>query len=148
MYFGVNSSGTGTIVPDDAWRDYYKSKAQEVGLNSCVGYVYYGFIFFYFSGNPYGYGGDYKEDWVKERKYGKWGSSRICQIKNTIVVNELYGDDSVHVVKIGSVSFSYRQMYPGNDMAQILDSVDGKKIVYSDNGWISKIGYTSFYFTR
>ena len=86
-----------------------------------------------------GAGGDYKEDWVKERKYGKWGSSRVCQIKNTIVVNELYGDDSVHIVKLGSVSFSYRQMYPGNDMAQILDSVKSESSKY----YVSVVRYLS-----
>ena len=148
MYFGVNSCGNTTIVPDDAWKDYYKSKAKEIGLNSCIAHIWCGYIFFYFQGNPYGWGGDFSEDWVKEQRYGKYGSSRICRIRNTPVVNELYGDDSVHVVRIGSVSITYRNEYPGNNYAQIIDTVDGRKVEYGSNGWITKVGYTTFQFLK
>ena len=139
MYFGIDNNGCEFVVDDAFWKDNYKD-AKAVGLNHCVAYVKAGWIYFYFPGTPFGYGGDLTEDWLKKQSYGKWRSTHICQIKNTRVEWELYGDDDAHIVRLGNIRFTYRQVYPGNNMALDLDTVDGMKIEYGKYGYISKVG--------
>ncbi len=140
MYFGINDWGVENVVDDDAWKEYYKSSAKAIGLNNCVVYVYCGFIYFYFEGTPFGYGGDITQDFLKSQSYGKWHSTHISQIKHIRVEYELYGDDDVHIVRLGNIRFTYRQIHPGNNYAQALDTVDGMKVEYGKNGYITKIG--------
>ena len=141
MYLGINNYGMEDVVNDEAWKDLYKKDAKAVGLGSSVAYAWAGYIFFYFQGNPYGYGGDYSQNFLKEQSFGRWKQQHIVAIRNTRLDYELYGDDDVRIVRLGNIRFGYRERYPGNKMSSILDSVDGRKIIYDDNGRIVKIGY-------
>ena len=140
MFLCINSSGVEEVIDDDSWKNYYKGKAKEIGLNSCVICVSGGSLFFHFPGNPYGYGGDISQDFLKEQSYGRWRSTHISQIRSTRLEYELYGDDSVHIVRLGNIRFTYRPRYPGNNLSLMLDSVDGMRIEYGSNGHIIKVG--------
>lgn len=140
MYLGVNYCGREDVVTDDSWKDYYKGSAKAIGLNHCIAYVWNGWIYFYFQGTPFGYGGDFSEDWIKRQSYGKWKSEHISQIKNTKLEYELYADDFVHISKLGNIRFTYRPPFPGHPYASTLDTVDGMKVEFNDEGRISKVG--------